>query len=133
MEVLEYDTSGEHLDDTVFYLRFAQSLREIVGDSEDAFLLSLLGDINHVAQELMNRGKDPKTVFESVEKTGRTLKETCSPGFYADVQTIPLATDLLLVCIQPPCGGSLFLLDTPGECVMMIRGTVSTIQIPPGS
>ncbi len=122
MEVLEYDTSGEHLDDTVFYLRFAQSLRGIVGDSGDAFLLSLLGDINHVAQELMNRGKDPKTVFESVERTGRTLKETCGPGFYADVQAITLAADLQLVCIQPPCGGSIFLLDTPGECVMVDTG-----------
>lgn len=122
MEVLDYDTSGKYLDDTVFYLRFAQSLRDIVGESEDAFLLSLLGDINHVAQELMKRGKDPKTVFESVEKTGRTLKSTCGPGFYADLQNIRLAPDLLLVCIQPPCGGSVFLLDSPGECVMVDTG-----------
>ncbi len=122
MEVIEYDTSGKHLDDTVFYLHFAQSLRDIVGEPGDGFLLSLLGDINHVAQELMNRGKDPKTVFESVERTGRTLRDTCGTGFYADIQTIPLADDLMLACIQPPCGGSVFLLDTPGECIMVDTG-----------
>ncbi|MCQ8894130.1 MAG: MBL fold metallo-hydrolase [Methanolinea sp.] len=122
IEVIDYDTSGRHLDETVFYLRFAQSLREIIGDADDSFLLSLLGDINHIAQELMNRGKDPYTVFESVKRTGETLKSTRGPGFYADVQRVPLAEDLVLFCLQPPCGGSVFLLDTPSECVMVDTG-----------
>ena len=39
IEILEYDTRGKHLDDTVFYLRFAQQLREIIGTAEDEFLL----------------------------------------------------------------------------------------------
>lgn len=120
--VEEYDADSHHLDDTVFYLRFAQSLREIIGEAEDSFLLSLLGDINHVVQELMNRGKDPHVVFESVERTGETLKSTSGSGFYADVQRIPLADDLVLLCLQPPCGGSVFLLDSPGECVMVDTG-----------
>ncbi|MDI9634058.1 MAG: MBL fold metallo-hydrolase [Methanolinea sp.] len=122
IEVDEYETDGHYLDDTVFYLRFAQSLREIIGGAEDSFLLSLLGDINHVAQELMNRGQDPHVVFESVRKTGETLKRTHGPGFYADVQRVPLADDLVLLCIQPPCGGSVFLLDSPAECVMVDTG-----------
>ena len=29
LEILEYDTTGKHLDDTVFYIRFAQELRAI--------------------------------------------------------------------------------------------------------
>jgi RNA binding exosome subunit len=27
LEILEYDTTGEKLDDTVFYVRFAQTVR----------------------------------------------------------------------------------------------------------
>ncbi|HOT03143.1 MAG TPA: MBL fold metallo-hydrolase [Methanolinea sp.] len=122
MEVLEYDTSGKHLDDTVFYLRFAQAIRNLVGGSEDSFLLRLLGDINHIVQELMNRGQDPRIVFQSILLTGEYLRDTRGHGFYADVQQIPLEKDLLLVCIQPPCGGNVFLLETPNESVMVDTG-----------
>ena len=75
IEVLEYDNSGEHLDDTVFYLRFAQSIRELTGETSDEFLLPLMGDINHIVQELMGLGQSPKDVFESVLKTGSALQE----------------------------------------------------------
>lgn len=122
IDVLEYDTSGKSLDDTVFYLRFAQAIRSLVGESEDAFLLRLLGDINHIVQELMNRGQDPKIVFESILRTGETLRDTSGEKFYADIQQIRIAANMSLVCIQPPCGGNVFLLDSPGECVMVDTG-----------
>jgi len=53
IEILEYDTTGKHLDDTIFYVRFAQEIRELIGESENTFLLSFLADTNHIAQELM--------------------------------------------------------------------------------
>ena len=122
IEILEYDNSGLHLDDTVFYLRFAQNIREIIGESEDRFLMRLLGDINHIAQELMNLGQDPRQAFESVLVTGRTLKATTGSGFYADVQKIQAGKDITVYCFQPPCGGSIYLLEAPGEAVMIDTG-----------
>src|SRR5690606_13768237 len=82
IEIIEYDTTGKKLDDTVFYIRFAQEIREIIGESEDPFLLSFLGDINHAVQELMNLGQDPKKIFGSFLATGRTLTRTTGDGFY---------------------------------------------------
>jgi glyoxylase-like metal-dependent hydrolase (beta-lactamase superfamily II) len=120
IEILEYDTTGKKLDDTVFYLRLAQQIREIIGDSEDPFLFSFLGDINHAVQELMNLGEDPKKIFESFLLTGRTLTGTTGNRFFADIQTIPVAPDLTLHCIQPPCGGSIFLMESPADGYTMI-------------
>jgi len=122
IEVLESAEGRDALDDTVFYLRFAESLRSIIGGGEEAFLLSLLHDINHIVQELNRRGEDPKLVFESILATGTTLKETSGKGFYADVQQIPLADDLQLLCIQPPCGGNIYLLTAPEEAIMVDSG-----------
>jgi glyoxylase-like metal-dependent hydrolase (beta-lactamase superfamily II)/ACT domain-containing protein len=122
MEVLEYDTTGRHLDDTVFYLRFAQSIRTLLGESEDAFLLKLLGDINHIVQELMGLGQDPRVVFGSILETGETLQKTAGDGFYCEVQKIALDRDITLLCIQPPCGGNVFILDSGGECLMVDTG-----------
>ncbi|WP_241648133.1 MBL fold metallo-hydrolase [Methanoculleus taiwanensis] len=122
LEIIEYDTTGKHLDDTVFYVKFAQELRELIGEAEDEFLLQLLHDINHIAQELQNRGTDPREVFRTILLTGRTLQSTCGEGFYADLQRIPVTGDIDLFCFQLPCGGNVYLLRTPGEAVMIDTG-----------
>ncbi len=122
IEILEYDSTGEKLDDTVFYLRFAQQIREITGNTGDPFLFSFLADINHAVQELMNLGVDPKKIFESILLTGRTLQNTTAERFFADIQVIPLAADVRLICIQPPCGGNIYLIEAGDGCTMIDTG-----------
>jgi glyoxylase-like metal-dependent hydrolase (beta-lactamase superfamily II)/uncharacterized protein with ACT and thioredoxin-like domain len=122
MEILEYDHTGRHLDDTVFYLRYAQSVRELIGNSEEEFLLSFLADINHIAQELMDLGNDPQQVFANVLASGQTMRATTGDGFYAEVQAIDLGGDARLFCFQPPCGGSIFVLESEGDRIMIDTG-----------
>ena len=122
LEIIEYDTTGKHLDDTVFYVRYAQSVRELIGDSEEPFLLSFLGDTNHMAQELMNRGCNPRQAFDSVLDTGRSMNRTNGPGFYAAVQRFSVTDKVTIYCFQPPCGGSLFVLSTSEEMLMIDTG-----------
>lgn len=122
MEIMEYDTTGNRLDDTVFYVWFAQKLRELLGETGDEFLLRLLQDINHIVQELMNLGKDLKETFQNVLTTGRTLQQTIGDRFYADVQQVRIAPDVVLYCFQLPGGGNVFLISTPNEAVMMDTG-----------
>jgi glyoxylase-like metal-dependent hydrolase (beta-lactamase superfamily II)/ACT domain-containing protein len=122
LEILEYDTTGKHLDDTVFYVRYAQALRELIGESEEDFLLSFLADTNHIVQELMDRGNDPQKVFESILLTGQTMRATTRGKFYADVQRFPLTGYSTLFCFQLPCGGNIFLINAAGENVMIDTG-----------
>jgi glyoxylase-like metal-dependent hydrolase (beta-lactamase superfamily II) len=122
LEILEYDTTGKNLDDTVFYVRFAQEIRDLIGESENAFLLSFLADTNHIAQELMNRGNNPRQVFDSVLQTGRTLCATTGMNFYADVQKITVTSQVDLFCFQLPCGGSIYVLVTGKETLMIDTG-----------
>ncbi|MFA7199749.1 MAG: MBL fold metallo-hydrolase, partial [Methanoculleus sp.] len=121
-DILEYDTTGEELDDTVFYIRFAQAVRGLIGTAEDEFLLSLLQDVNHIVQELNNLGQDPREVFEWVLLTGRTLRNTTGERFYADVQRIRLTDAVEVLCFQMPGGGNIFLLHAPDETVMIDTG-----------
>lgn len=90
LEILEYDTTGRHLDDTIFYVRLAQEFRDLIGESENEFILSFLADTNHIAQELTNRGNDPRKVFDSVLLTGRTLRATTGAGFMQTYRNLPL-------------------------------------------
>jgi glyoxylase-like metal-dependent hydrolase (beta-lactamase superfamily II)/uncharacterized protein with ACT and thioredoxin-like domain len=122
MEIIEYDTTGKQLDDTVFYVRYAQSIRELIGQSEDTFLLSFLADTNRIAQELMDRGCDPKQVFESVLLTGQTMKATTGKNFYADVQKFWINNHTSLFCFQVPCGGNIFLVKSKEDLLMIDTG-----------
>ncbi len=122
LEIVEYDTTGRALDDTIFYVRFAQRLRDIIGGGEDQFLMRLLHDVNHIVQSLTSRGEDPKEVFASILRTGERLKETIGPGFYSDCQSIELENGLQLNCLQMPCGGNVSVIRGGGGCTMVDSG-----------
>jgi glyoxylase-like metal-dependent hydrolase (beta-lactamase superfamily II)/ACT domain-containing protein len=122
LEILDYDTTGNTLDETVFYICFAQRLRTMIGSAEDPFLLALLQDINHIVQELTNRGEDPLQVFASIIEVGETLNRTSGEGFYADVQRIEVTPEMTLFCFQLPGGGNIFLFETPDEAMMVDTG-----------
>lgn len=122
LDIIEYDKTGRNLDNTVFYVRYAQEVRDLIGESEEAFLLSFMADTNHIAQELMDRGFDPRKAFDCVLATGRTLKTTNGSEFYADVQQVALSADTMLYCFQLPCGGSIFLIKTTDDMVMIDTG-----------
>jgi glyoxylase-like metal-dependent hydrolase (beta-lactamase superfamily II) len=122
LEILEYDTTGNHLDETVFYLWFAQKLRELLGEAEDDFLLRLLHDVNHIVQELMNRGQDPRVVFQSVLATGKSIRDTSGKSFTADIQRIQVSDTVILYCFQLPCGGNIFVFSAPKELVLIDTG-----------
>ena len=77
--------------------------------------MRFLHDINHIAQELSNLRKDPVEVFENILKIGDCLDRTSWENFYADVQRILIKNDVELFCFQLPCGGNIYLFDTPSE------------------
>jgi glyoxylase-like metal-dependent hydrolase (beta-lactamase superfamily II) len=89
---------------------------------DEPFLLSFLHNINHIVQELTGRGENPEQVFESILATGETLNRTCGEGFYAEVQQIPVAPGCTITCFQLPGGGSIFIIDTPDDRVMVDTG-----------
>ncbi|HDQ08725.1 MAG TPA: MBL fold metallo-hydrolase [Methanoculleus sp.] len=122
MEVIEYDRTGEHLDDTVFYLRFAQKMRTLIGRDDDEFLLAFMADINHTAHELTNLGEDPKAVFRNVLEAGEYIRETCGDGFYADVQQFEASEEVTIYAFQLPGGGNIYLFRTLDGLVMLDTG-----------
>jgi glyoxylase-like metal-dependent hydrolase (beta-lactamase superfamily II) len=121
LEIIEYDTTGQHLDDTVFYIRFAQELRRLLDKTEDAFLLRLLSDVNHIVQELMNLGKDPHLVFSDILRSGGDLKRTSGDGFYAELQDMDIGGAHIL-CVQLPCGGNTYLMRQATDVTMIDTG-----------
>ncbi len=122
LEVVEYDATSNRLDDTIYYVRLAEQIRELIGEADDRFLLCLLQDINHVVQELNHRGRDPAKTFETCLAAGRRLCETQGEGFYADIQQVQVSDRVRLWCFQLPAGGNTYLLDAGDDLVLVDTG-----------
>jgi len=123
IEILEYDITGDSLDRTIFYVRFAQQIRDYLEDDKDEeLLMDFLKDINHTVQELTHLGNNPEEVFDNYLRCGEYLQATTGNGFYADVQEIRFSDTLTLFCFQLPGGGSIFLFESPDEMVMIDTG-----------
>lgn len=117
-----YDCGDSGDDGSLFYVRYAARVSEIIGKSEDPHLLSLLNQFSHIAQQLTEYGKGYQDALERILQNGKRLKETTGEGFYADIQQITISDTLTLFCFQLPGGGNIFVVDTPDERVMIDTG-----------
>jgi len=122
VEIEGYDCGDDSADETLFYLRYADRVREILGPTADPYLLDLLNQFSHIAQQLTEFGEEYEESLEQILQNGRRLSETCGQGFYADVQKITIRDECTLFCFQLPGGGSIFIINTPSERIMVDTG-----------
>jgi glyoxylase-like metal-dependent hydrolase (beta-lactamase superfamily II) len=122
IEIDEYDCGDDEADGSLFYIRYAERVREILGENSNPHLISLLNQFSHIAQQLTEYGEEYEDTLEQILQNGRRLAETCGNGFYADVQKIPVREGVFLYCFQLPGGGSIFIIDTPEGKIMVDTG-----------
>ena len=122
VEIEGYDCGDDESDGSLFYLRYAERVREILGETGDPYLLDLLNQFSYIAQQLTEYGQEYEATLEQILQNGRRLAETCGPGFFADVQRIPVREGIWLYCFQLPGGGSIFVIDTPAGRIMVDTG-----------
>ncbi|PWR74079.1 MBL fold metallo-hydrolase [Methanospirillum lacunae] len=122
IEIEGYDCGDDESDGCLFYHRYAERVREILGETADPYLLDLLNQFSHIAQQLTEYGKEYEGTLEQILQNGRRLAETTGDGFFADVQKIQVTTHIWLYCFQLPGGGSIFIIDTPTGRIMVDTG-----------
>lgn len=122
VEIEGYDCGDDTADGSLFYLRFAERVREILGETADPRLLDLLNQFSHIAQQLTEYGQEYEETLEQILQNGRRLAETCGAGFFADVQKIAVREGVWVYCFQLPGGGSIFVIDTPTGRIMVDTG-----------
>ncbi|MGV8110062.1 MBL fold metallo-hydrolase [Methanospirillum sp.] len=122
VEIEGYDCGDSCDDGSLFYVRYAARVNEILDNLEDPHILELLHQFSHLAQQLTEYGKEYQDVLEQILLNGKRLKETTGDGFYADVQKISISDTVTLYCFQLPGGGSIFVIDTPEERIMIDTG-----------
>lgn len=122
LEIEEYDCGDDEADGSLFYIRYAERVRELLGDTADPYLLDLLNQFSHIAQQLTEYGEEYERTLEQILQNGRRLAETTGPGFFADVQKCEVRPGVWLSCFQLPGGGSIFIIETNQGRIMIDTG-----------
>ena len=108
VRALEYDRSQKVLDNTVFYLSFANEISDKLGLSRDEKQELILG-ANRIMQNLDDRGAAdgmPLKTFEYIGKFAEILSRSGGEAYVPRMTRLTTAGGISGLLIEPPCGSN---------------------------
>lgn len=110
VHVLDYEASDRLLDSTVFYVTFANEMREMLSLSQDE-TNEVLVTAGKVMQTLDERKESPRRTFDNIRHYAQFVTSHSAGGFDAKVTQRAINSELTLHIIEPPCGGNVYVLE----------------------
>ena len=118
LRVLNYDKTQKMLDNTVFYISFANQLTALLNLDKSA-QNALIADSNLIMQLLDDRDKAPYRTFSYISRFAEMLKQFKGENFCAKVHRRTLQDGWTLHMIEPPCGSNTYILEK-GNALLFI-------------
>ena len=121
ISILNYEVTDRLLDGTVFYITFANEMREILSLSQEQTNAVLI-HANRLMQLLDEQNKSPLQTFDYIRRFAQFVTGHRGEGFFANIDSVRLADGLLLHAIEPPCGSNTYALEYHGELLFVDCG-----------
>ena len=121
ISILNYEVTDRLLDGTVFYITFANEMREILSLSQ-AQTNAVLIQANRLMQLLDEHDKPALQTFDYIRRFAQFVVEHRGAAFNAQVSAVRLADGLMLTAIEPPCGSNTYVLEYHGELLCVDCG-----------
>ena len=118
LRVLEYNKSEKILDNTVFYLSFANEISEKMGLSEEEKGL-LMVDSNLIMQMLDERNSPPYKTFDYIGKFADALLRNKGNNFIPRVSRPKTQLGREMLLIEPPCGSNILIFEL-GDLLLFV-------------
>jgi glyoxylase-like metal-dependent hydrolase (beta-lactamase superfamily II) len=126
VKIINYNPTGKVLDNTVFYMSFANMIAERCGLSEDE-KYDLIVDSNLIMEMLNQKNSPPYKTFDYIGKFAEGLVKYRGADYKARVTAYDW-NGLKLTLIEPPCGSNLCLMDT-GEGILCVDSGFSCYRM----
>lgn len=120
IRILEYNKSEKVLDNTIFYLSFANEISEKMGLSEEEKGL-LLVDSNLIMQMLDERNNAPYKTFDYIGRFADSLLQFKGDRFCPRVSRIKTCTKREILLVEPPIGSNSIVFDL-GNTLLFVDG-----------
>lgn len=118
--ILDYEMTDKVLDNTVFYMKFASDMKDILSlnesDSKEMMICS-----NRIMQILDDRGELPFKTFEYVRKFAEFVVKYSGEAFDPRYSCEDVG-DLKLHTIEPPCGSTVYVLESDDSLLFVDGG-----------
>jgi hypothetical protein len=121
INILNYDNSEKNLDNTIFYIRLANEMQKLFELSTEK-TIEFISESNRILQMLEERNENPYKVFDYIRRFAHFVSENRGQKFKTDIQRIKISNEVILYCIQPPCGSNTYVLSTIDEIVLVDTG-----------
>ena len=121
LKVLNYDKSQRVLDNTVFYLSFAQQVSELLKLTQEQEN-EIITNANHIMQNLDERSGSPYQTFSYIGKFAEMLHSFSGENFIPLISNHTLADGSKMICIEPPCGSNTYIFERNNELLMVDCG-----------
>ena len=121
VRLINYDTTEKVLDNSVFYISFANELAQQM-DLPEERRTELLIDANQVMQMLDERGESFHKTFEYIRGFGDALARCRGDAFQPRLSEYDFGPDLHLLLIEPPCGSNTCILRHQGQYLYIDTG-----------
>ncbi len=120
VNILDYNLTEKHLDNTVFYVSFTNKMRNLLNLSQQEANDFLINS-NHIMQLLDEKNEQPFKTFEYIGKFADMLHNYQGAYFMPDITSRRVSPKVVLTVIEPMCGSNIFVLDD-GERILVIDG-----------
>ena len=121
IHVVDYDESERVLDNTVFYMRFANRMAQKLHLNRHA-VGELMAQSNLLMQMLDERDEPPYKTFDYIGKFADMLAQFRGENFRPEISWKEMSDGLALICIQPPCGSNTYILHSGNRLLFVDSG-----------
>lgn len=121
IDIIECESSEDSLDNTVFYIRLAGEMRQLLG-LDDGQSMQFIAESNRILQSLQAGGENAGKVFDYIRRFAYFVSGCRGEGFSLDIERLPLSGGVNLYSLQPLCGSNTYVFDTGSEFVLLDTG-----------
>ena len=119
--VLNYEVTDRSLDGSVFYVTFANELRDIL-DLDDDRTEQILIQSNRIMQMLDEDNKAYLKTFDYIRRFALFIRDHKGEHFNPRITRMSPAEGLDLTVIEPPCGSNTYILEYEGSLLFVDSG-----------
>ncbi len=121
IKILNYEVTDRLLDGTVFYVSFANEMRDILKLSQEE-TNEVLICANRLMQLMDEQNKPVLQTFDYIRRFAQFVRSRKGGNFKANVSTDELGGGYKLHVIEPPCGSNTFILQHDDELLFIDCG-----------
>ena len=109
-QVVNYEVTDRSMDGSVFYVTFANEIRDIL-KLEDKQTEQILIQSNRIMQMLDEDNRAYLKTFDYIRRFALFIRDHGGGNFHPRITRIMPADGLTLTAIEPPCGSTVYILE----------------------